>query len=78
MTVELKRIHHVAYRCKDAKQTVDWYKEMLNMELTVAIAENEVPSTKAPTKSPPWLAFTPQPAFRHNGGCNPKTPGDGS
>ena len=46
--INLKRIHHVAYRCKDAKQTVDWYKEMLNMELTVAIAENEVPSTKAP------------------------------
>lgn len=46
--IQLKRIHHVAYRCKDAKQTTDWYKEMLNMELTVAIAENEVPSTKAP------------------------------
>lgn len=46
--INLKRIHHVAYRCKDAKETVDWYKEVLNMELTVAIAENEVPSTKAP------------------------------
>ncbi|WP_286263478.1 VOC family protein [Thalassotalea atypica] len=46
--INLKRIHHVAYRCKDAKQTTDWYKEMLNMDLTVAIAENEVPSTKAP------------------------------
>ncbi len=46
--INLKRIHHVAYRCKDAKQTADWYKAMLNMELTVAIAENEVPSTKAP------------------------------
>ena len=48
LMINLKRIHHVAYRCKDAKQTTDWYKEMLNMELTVAIAENEVPSTKAP------------------------------
>jgi catechol 2,3-dioxygenase-like lactoylglutathione lyase family enzyme len=46
--INIKRIHHVAYRCIDAKQTVDWYKDMLNMELTVAIAENEVPSTKAP------------------------------
>ena len=46
--INLKRFHHVAYRCLDAKQTVDWYKDMLNMELTVAIAENEVPSTKAP------------------------------
>lgn len=48
MMIDIKRIHHVAYRCKDAKETVDWYKEMLNMELTVAIAENEVPSTKEP------------------------------
>jgi glyoxylase I family protein len=48
LMINLKRIHHVAYRCKDAKKTADWYKEMLNMELTVAIAENEVPSTKAP------------------------------
>ncbi|GLX80790.1 VOC family protein [Thalassotalea eurytherma] len=46
--IDIKRFHHVAYRCKDAKETVDWYKEMLNMELTVAIAENEVPSTKEP------------------------------
>ncbi|AOW77106.1 glyoxalase [Colwellia sp. PAMC 20917] len=46
--IKMKRIHHVAYRCTDAKVTVDWYKEHLNMELTVAIAENEVPSTKAP------------------------------
>jgi len=46
--IKMKRIHHVAYRCVDAKETVDWYKEHLNMDLTVAIAENEVPSTKAP------------------------------
>jgi catechol 2,3-dioxygenase-like lactoylglutathione lyase family enzyme len=46
--IQMKRIHHVAYRCVDAKETVDWYKKHLNMELTVAIAENEVPSTKAP------------------------------
>ena len=41
-------IHHVAYRCKDAKQTVLWYGRMLKMEFVLAIAENEVPSTKAP------------------------------
>ena len=46
--IKLKRFHHVAYRCIDAKETVDWYQDKLNMELTVAIAENEVPSTKAP------------------------------
>lgn len=48
MTVELKRIHHVAYRCKDAKETVEFYQRVLNMGFVLAIAENEVPSTKAP------------------------------
>ena len=28
MSVNLKRIHHVAYRCKDAKETVDFYKRV--------------------------------------------------
>lgn len=46
--IELKRIHHVAYRCHDAKKTAEFYKEMLNMELTVSISEDRVPSTKAP------------------------------
>ena len=46
--INIKRFHHVAYRCIDTKETVQWYKDKLNMELTVAIAENEVPSTKAP------------------------------
>ena len=48
MTIELKRIHHVAYRCKDAKETVDFYKRVLNMDFECAFAENEVPSTKEP------------------------------
>lgn len=46
--IKINRVHHVAYRCKDAKETVDWYKDKLNMDLVLAIAENEVPSTKAP------------------------------
>lgn len=46
--INIKRFHHVAYRCKNTKETVQWYKDKLNMELTVAIAEDEVPSTKAP------------------------------
>ena len=41
----LKRIHHVAYRCKDAKETVEWYHRVLGMEYTTAFAENTVPST---------------------------------
>ena len=44
----LQKIHHVAYRCKDAKETVDWYVKHLDMKFVLAIAENEVPSTKAP------------------------------
>ena len=46
--MELKRIHHVAYRCKDAKETVDFYQRVLNMDFTVAFAEDQVPSTKEP------------------------------
>jgi catechol 2,3-dioxygenase-like lactoylglutathione lyase family enzyme len=41
------RIHHVAYRCKDAAQTVAFYKAALDMEFTVAFAEDHVPSTGA-------------------------------
>jgi catechol 2,3-dioxygenase-like lactoylglutathione lyase family enzyme len=44
----LDRIHHVAYRCKDAKETVEWYVKHLNMDFVLAIAEDQVPSTKAP------------------------------
>ena len=44
----IQKIHHVAYRCKDAKETVDWYTRHLGMKFVLAIAENEVPSTKAP------------------------------
>ena len=44
----LQRIHHVAYRCHDAKQTVEWYRQHLGMDFVLAIAENNVPSTGAP------------------------------
>ena len=46
--MNIDRIHHVAYRCKDAKQTVDWYVKNLGMDFVLAIAEDQVPSTKAP------------------------------
>ena len=48
MSVDLVRIHHVAYRCRDAKETVDFYQRVLNMGFVLAIAEDEVPSTKEP------------------------------
>ncbi len=46
--MNLKRIHHVAYRCNDAKETVEFYERVLNMEFQIAFAEDRVPSTKAP------------------------------
>ena len=46
--MKIDRIHHVAYRCKDAKETVLWYQKMLKMDFVLAIAEDFVPSTKAP------------------------------
>ncbi len=46
--MKLEQIHHVAYRCNDAKETVLWYQKMLNMDFVLAIAEDLVPSTKAP------------------------------
>ncbi len=44
----LNGVHHVAYRCKDAKETVEFYQRVMGMDFKLAIAENEVPSTKAP------------------------------
>ena len=46
--MNLKRIHHVAYRCHDAKETVEFYQKVLGMGFVLAIAEDQVPSTKAP------------------------------
>ena len=40
--MKLKRIHHVAYRCKDAKETVDFYERVLNMDFMLAFAEDQV------------------------------------
>src|SRR3546814_18724652 len=41
-------IHHVAYRCRDAKETVEFYRDVLGMDFMLAIAEDSVPSTGAP------------------------------
>ncbi len=46
--MKIDQIHHVAYRCKDARETVEWYGKMLNMDFILAIAEDRVPSTHAP------------------------------
>ena len=46
--IKIEQIHHVAYRCHNAKQTVEFYKKYLNMDLLVCIAEDKVPSTGEP------------------------------
>ncbi|MAN73581.1 MAG: glyoxalase [Henriciella sp.] len=45
---KLGGVHHVAYRCKDAKETVEFYNKLLGMDFQLAIAEDKVPSTGAP------------------------------
>lgn len=46
--MSISRIHHVAYRCRDAQETVNFYRDLLGMEFKLAIAEDRVPSTQAP------------------------------
>ena len=42
----IQSLHHVAYRCKDAQQTVDFYTKVLGLQFTMAMAEDKVPSTR--------------------------------
>ena len=46
--MNIQGIHHVAYRCINAKQTVEFYQQLLDMDFQLAIAENKVPSTGQP------------------------------
>lgn len=46
--MKIKQFHHVAYRCNDAKETVEFYRDVLNMDFILAISEDKVPSTKEP------------------------------
>ncbi|MEM8549110.1 MAG: VOC family protein [Pseudomonadota bacterium] len=41
----LQGVHHVAYRCRDARETVRFYRDALGMDFQLAIAEDHVPST---------------------------------
>ncbi|GIX15337.1 MAG: glyoxalase [Paracoccaceae bacterium] len=43
--MSIQGLHHVAYRCRDAKRTAEFYKRYLGLDCTIAIAENRVPST---------------------------------
>ncbi len=48
MAIALERIHHVAYRCHDAKETVQFYQDLLGMNFMLVFAEERAPSTKEP------------------------------
>ena len=48
MAIALERIHHVAYRCHDAKETVQFYQDLLGMDFMLVFAEERAPSTKEP------------------------------
>lgn len=45
--IQTDGFHHVAYRCRDAKETVEFYQTHLGMDFQLAIAEDHVPSTGA-------------------------------
>lgn len=47
--MNIKKIHHVAYRCRNAKETVAFYQNLLDMKFVLVFAENYVPSTKEPS-----------------------------
>ena len=48
MTFKIEKIHHVGYRCRDARKTVDFYRGVLNMDFIAAVSEDKVPTSKDP------------------------------
>jgi glyoxylase I family protein len=40
-----KKLHHAAFRCKDARATVDFYTNLLGLKFAHAMGEDHVPST---------------------------------
>jgi len=46
MTAMLERLHHVAYRCLDAAETVDFYTNVIGLRFAHAISQDRVPSTQ--------------------------------
>lgn len=40
-----KKLHHAAFRCRDAQETVDFYTRVLGLKFTHAMGEDHVPST---------------------------------
>ena len=44
--MELQQMHHIAYRCRDAGETADFYEKMLDLPLAHVIVQDRVPSTQ--------------------------------
>ena len=42
-----QRLHHVAYRCLNAAETVDFYTNVIGLKFAHAVAQDRVPSTQA-------------------------------
>ncbi|KQU74545.1 glyoxalase [Aminobacter sp. DSM 101952] len=41
-----KKLHHAAYRCRDAAETVKFYTEVLGLKFTHVMGDDHVPSTR--------------------------------
>ncbi|MFT7599803.1 MAG: catechol 2,3-dioxygenase-like lactoylglutathione lyase family enzyme [Acidimicrobiales bacterium] len=44
--MQIQRLNHVAYRCRDAKETADFYSSVLGLKLAHVITQDRVPSTQ--------------------------------
>jgi glyoxylase I family protein len=42
----VQRLNHVAYRCRDAKETAEFYTDVLGLPLVHTIVQDRVPSTQ--------------------------------
>jgi catechol 2,3-dioxygenase-like lactoylglutathione lyase family enzyme len=44
--MDIQRLNHVAYRCRDAKETMEFYQDVLGLKLAHVIVQDRVPSTQ--------------------------------
>ena len=51
----IKGLHHAAFRCKAARETVDFYTKVLGLKFIHAMGEDEVPSTETVQSPHPYL-----------------------
>ena len=44
--MDIRGLNHVAYRCRDAKETTEFYRDVLGLKLAHVIVQDRVPSTQ--------------------------------